>query len=241
MEHFGEPGAVPHGNFINYYDFNSAEDRIKLLPSSLDIWNIPEESDSNGNPYLILDVGCNVGNFTQLLYGFLVERFPAQQIYILGIDIDPVLIRRANEANQHLKNVFYLCYNMMEYKVSNNDCIANFLKSYDKKRFDVVCCFSITMWIHLNNGDNGLKLFLESVANLSEILIIEPQPWKCYLSAVRRMKRANANSFSLFPTLKMRNNVESDIKDYLGIEKGLDISFESDPTKWKRKIYFFKK
>jgi hypothetical protein len=49
-----EPGAARHGNFINYYSFNPAEERIKGLPQFL--W------DSSGEEDLVcLDVGCNSG------------------------------------------------------------------------------------------------------------------------------------------------------------------------------------
>lgn len=79
------------------------------------------------------------------------------------------------------------------------------------------------------------------MSSLSNIFIIEPQPWKCYQNAVRRMKRAKANIFPLYATLKMRNHVEVDIKNYLGSEKEMQFLFESDPTIWKRKICIYQK
>jgi hypothetical protein len=36
------------------------------------------------------------------------------------------------------------------------------------------------MWIHLNHGDDGLWAFLEQVSSMTDHLIVEPQPWKCY-------------------------------------------------------------
>ncbi|XP_055299491.1 probable RNA methyltransferase CG11342 [Sitodiplosis mosellana] len=239
MDDFVEPGAVRHGNFINYYDFNSAPERRDLLPLDDDLWRTTTEASQQ--PYLVLDVGCNAGNFTQLLYEFLVQKKPNRKIIMLGVDIDPVLIERATQANQFKENVFYSCYNVMEYDDAEN-CIANHLKAQGKYQFDVVCCFSITMWIHLNNGDDGLLRFLDLMVQLSEILVIEPQPWSCYKNAVRRMKRAGAqDTFPLFGALKMRNDVEQSIKDYLKCKKLLAIIYESDATKWKRKICFYRK
>lgn len=239
MEDFVEPGAVRHGNFINYYDFNSAPERCDLLPIDDELWKT--SSDETQEPYLVLDVGCNAGNFTQLLYDFLTEKKPGRKIIIHGVDIDSNLINRAIEANKYKENVFYSSFNVMNYANGDNS-ISNHLKSYAKQQFDVVCCFSITMWIHLNNGDDGLVQFLDFMAQLSEILIIEPQPWKCYQNAVRRMKRAGAqDTFPLFATLKIRNDVETVIKDYLKYKKQLEIIYESDPTKWKRKICFYKR
>lgn len=249
MEDFVEPGAVRHGNFINYYDFNSAPDRLNLLPIEVDYWKTSSEQSAT-QPYLVLDVGCNAGNFTQLLYEFLVQKKPEQNVIVFGIDIDGKLIERATQANKYPQNVFYKCCNIMECKnvhdVAGNaddSChILNHLKSYEKTQFDVVCCFSITMWIHLNNGDNGLKLFLDLMSQFSEILIIEPQNWKCYQNAVRRMKRAGAeNTFPLYRSLTIRNTVEMFIKDYLKNEKQLEMIFESDATKWKRTICLYRR
>lgn len=145
MEEFVEPGAVRHGNFINYYDFNSAIDRVKLLPINSDLWNLSAKITPLVDTYLVLNVGCNAGNFTQLLFEFIRKRILERNIFILGIDIDPILIKRAKAANRYSKNVFYECYNVVEYSDTDSNHISSFLKNYNKLRFDVVCCFSITM------------------------------------------------------------------------------------------------
>jgi hypothetical protein len=49
-----DPGAVRHGNFINYYTFNSAKSRLQLLPT--DLWKAKE-----GQNLVCLDIGCNSG------------------------------------------------------------------------------------------------------------------------------------------------------------------------------------
>lgn len=48
----GNPGAVLFGNFINYYQFHSCEERTQLLPSNL---FFKEEK------IIALDIGCNAG------------------------------------------------------------------------------------------------------------------------------------------------------------------------------------
>lgn len=236
MDTFVEPGAVRHGNFINYYDFNSASERLNLLPTDPECWSVYRTADEN-SPYLVLDVGCNAGNFTQMLYEFLRERVK-KKIIVLGIDIDPILIKRANGSNVYADNVLYSCCDIMN---DGSNCIESHLAKHDVKRFDVASCMSITMWIHLNNGDEGLLRFLDTVNRLSVTLVIEPQPWKCYQNAVRRMKRAReGNTFPLYGSLKMRNDIENDIKNHLQVKCMAKFCFESDATAWKRKICLYR-
>jgi len=52
-----QPGAARVGNFINYYSFNPAEDRVDLLPEDL----LASSDAREEGPVLCLDVGCNSG------------------------------------------------------------------------------------------------------------------------------------------------------------------------------------
>ena len=48
------PGAARNGNFINYYQFNPAEERVKLVPRDILL-------DGKEVALVCLDVGCNSG------------------------------------------------------------------------------------------------------------------------------------------------------------------------------------
>uniref|UniRef100_A0A1A9WZ53 RNA methyltransferase n=1 Tax=Glossina brevipalpis TaxID=37001 RepID=A0A1A9WZ53_9MUSC len=178
-----ESGAVQLGNFINYYQFNSAEQRLDLLPK--DHWTTGEDCNVT-QPYLVLDVGCNSGVFTQLLQKFLTQIMTPREIKIYAVDLDPDLIRRAQMDN-NCDNITFDCVDVM---VANDFTkILDYLDKYKRTKFDAICCFSITMWIHLNHDDTGLQEFLRKLCSLSEIFVVEPQPWKCYQTAERRMKK----------------------------------------------------
>ncbi|KAL5533427.1 hypothetical protein ACEPAF_5203 [Sanghuangporus sanghuang] len=58
----------------------------------------------------------------------------------------------------------------------------------DWEGYDVVLALSISKWIHLNNGDEGLLSFFQrifSVLRSDGIFILEPQGWETYHKAKR--------------------------------------------------------
>ncbi|XP_037052283.1 probable RNA methyltransferase CG11342 [Bradysia coprophila] len=236
-EQHKDAGSAQYGNFINYYQFNSAEKRIDLLPDS--IWKRSSSGSSpiNDNRYIVLDIGCNAGNLTQILYEYLVQH-TGQNVHILGIDIDPLLIDRCIQHNQHGANVKYECWNIMEH--SREDSLTDYLKQFGRTRFDAVFSLSLTMWIHLNNGDSGLQSFLEKISNLGNLLVVEPQPWKCYLTAMKRMRRSG-KTFERFKELTVRNDVEEWIQSTLVRDDVFRVIFQTTPTQWNRKICFYER
>ncbi|XP_064542291.1 probable RNA methyltransferase CG11342 [Drosophila montana] len=241
MEHRdGDPGAVQYGNFMNYYQFNSASERVKLLPSA-NIWLPAQQLDPNLNaeikPYLVLDVGCNCGDFTQLLHSFLEAQL-RRPVHLLGVDIDERLIERAQLENTCPAKISYACGDVLNAD-SFDAIVASFLQQQQRDKFDAICCYSITMWIHLNHHDSGLQRFLSQLSRLAELFVVEPQPWKCYLTAERRLKRAG-ETFPLLRELKWRLDVEQQIQKYMEQQLGRQIIYESTPTKWQRRICFYR-
>lgn len=70
--------------------------------------------------------------------------------------------------------------------------------------YDTVLCLSLTKWVHLNWGDNGLIRLFAKIRHLLRpggLLVLEPQPWKSYKSKhlVSEVVRKNFSEILLRP------------------------------------------
>ncbi|XP_037977192.2 probable RNA methyltransferase CG11342 [Plutella xylostella] len=224
----GDPGAVKHGNFINYYSFHSAKERINNLSIEMFPTVVTNE------PIICLDIGCNSGELTQEFYQYLKNVYHNNNIMILAIDIDSALIKRAIDTNT-ADNITFRSIDIMSEDGAEE--IKTYLNSHSKQAFDITFCFSVTMWIHLNNGDEGLLKFLQFLKEIPSTVLIETQPWNCYRNAQRRMKK-QGNDFAFYHTLKIRSDVNLTIEKVM-IESTHKKVYESHESAWKRRIQSF--
>ncbi|XP_023949785.2 probable RNA methyltransferase CG11342 [Bicyclus anynana] len=220
------PGAVKFGNFINYYSFHSSKERTNNLHP-----NMFPLKDDESNSFVCLDIGCNTGELTKDLYFYLKESYGNLDVKILAIDIDPTLIERATEDNDITDITFVTCDIVSD---TGRKLIQEYKEAHNKQMYDVIFCFSVTMWIHINNGDEKLIDLLNFLKDNARSLIIEPQPWKCYKNAQRRMKRSGKN-FELYELLKIRDNVDKKIEEILDNNSHTKV-YESASSSWNRKI-----
>ncbi|XP_019614200.1 PREDICTED: pre-miRNA 5'-monophosphate methyltransferase-like [Branchiostoma belcheri] len=161
-----QPGAAPFGNFINYYSFNPPENRLKLLPK--EFYTIIRRNCKD-KPLIGLDIGCNtgVGLVCRLLaYFSTTVSQPTQHtdFHMLGCDIDNILIQRATENHRHTDHLTFQTLDYMDTE-QRQESLGSYLQRFSRTKFDVTFCFSVTMWIHLQNGDSGLRDFLRSVSS----------------------------------------------------------------------------
>ncbi|XP_023224632.1 pre-miRNA 5'-monophosphate methyltransferase-like [Centruroides sculpturatus] len=226
-------GSAQFGNFNNYYQFNPVENRLKLLPINiLDLFQ-------NEVDVLMLDIGCNAGDLTIGFYEHFSQKWNVgkRKLHIFAFDLDSSLIDKCKELNPYPENIHYFSLNIMEesaYKI-----LKQFLSKFNKEKFDMTLCFSVTMWIHLNYGDCGLKTFLKNTCNLTNYLLLEPQNWKCYRSTSRRMRRLKCDKFQNLEdsvTKTMVENIENFLNSNCEVEKVKTFGI----TKWKRCILLYK-
>ena len=149
-----------------------------------------------------------------------------------------MLIQRCTEANKFPGRIEFKNLNIM-----NSDDVER-IRDYMMLKgigcFDLVTCFSVTMWIHLNHGDAGLQHFLKTVSSLGHFVLLEPQTWNSYKSAVRRMNKSDCEPFEHFKGLTWRTDIEREINQYL--EKNLNMTLIQNfgETEWKRCIALYK-
>ncbi|KAJ3603256.1 hypothetical protein NHX12_030998 [Muraenolepis orangiensis] len=242
-----DPGAAPYGNFINYYTFNPPENRLALLPETL----LQDLGYRDGHQtVLMLDVGCNSGDLSVALYKHLVLRPEKEEstddtmtaAHILGFDLDESLIQRAQETNPHPGNISFIPLDITTTTSgSHRDPLQDYLQDHGNPRFQVCFCFAVTMWVHLNHGDAALLTFLSRLASMSDHLVLEAQPWKCYRSAARRLRKLGRSDFDHFKGLRIRGDVAQHARDHLEALCGMELIQSFGRTAWDRKVLLFKR
>lgn len=158
-------------------------------------------------------------------------------LQILGVDLDAKLVERSNENNPYPKNLTFRVADLMN-ETHRDGLIDEVLRNFSLPQFHLTMCFSVTLWIHLNHGDEGLKDFLRYISKISQFLLIEPQPWKCYRTAVRRMKKLNCEPFQHFPGLQWKEHVDEEILNFLITECGMVLKERYGKTEWDRTVCF---
>lgn len=79
------------------------------------------------------------------------------------------LIERASEKYRDNEHLSFCHLDLM-----NDVCeekLSDFVAHYQSSSFRVVFCFSVTMWIHLHHGDEGLRIFFDRVSKFGDFLV----------------------------------------------------------------------
>lgn len=182
-------------------------------------------------------------------------------VHAVGVDIDPLLIERAkgkvdaslNAIDTRISDDRVTPRPTLQFDaidVMENDAIERIHGlirgvapgvASSPHPFDLVCCYSITMWIHLNHGDVGLQHFLTSLSSLTQNLILEPQPWHCYRNARERWRRKGKADPPAMKELKWRQDVEQRMIEFVTNTCGMRLRADLGCTKWQRKVLWFER
>ncbi|XP_020485053.1 pre-miRNA 5'-monophosphate methyltransferase [Labrus bergylta] len=235
-----DPGAAPHGNFINYYTFNPPEERLRLIPATL----LQELRRSEAHEdTLVLDVGCNSGDLSVALYKHLVQE-PAcaeesenRKVHLLGFDLDEKLIQRAQQTNPLPDYISFIPLDITQ----DTHQLQDYLNQHGSSHFHLCACLAVTMWIHLNHGDSSLLQMLSHLASISQHLLLEVQPWKCYRSAARRLRKLGRSDFEHFKTLKIQGDIAEHVREHLEKHCSMELLQIFGCTTWSRKLMLFKR
>lgn len=189
-----------YGNYKKYYRRrgNGEDDaRVQLLRHQ---WMTSPNAS-------LLDIGCNAGELTMQV----ARRYKDSKI--LGVDIDADLIKRAQQRQRDVAQAIITTstttsgYPHNVSFVTEDVCNDNAYQGVLDKKYDVVMAMSVTKWIHMTTGDEGLKLFFARVKNALRpggVFVLEPQLSKSYKNARRRgavEKHLTMDSFQLKPEL----------------------------------------
>ncbi|XP_077185014.1 RNA 5'-monophosphate methyltransferase [Paroedura picta] len=239
-------GAAPYGNFPDYSRFHPPEGRLRLLPSALLSRLFPEQREG---PLLGLDVGCNSGELSTALYRHLLGlqesrscpqgSMAGMDLRLLCCDIDSELIERAKQRSPFPDSISYITLNIMDPN-TREPLLRSYLDTFGRSAFDLCFCMSVTMWIHLNHGDRGLVTFLSCLASKCTYLLVEPQPWKCYRAAARRLRKLGRNDFDHFRSLTINGDMVENITKILTNDCAMELVCCFGSTSWDRSILLFK-
>lgn len=165
------------------------------------------------------------------------EHPDGRNIHLLGFDLDEMLIERAQQANPLPRNISFIPLDV----IKDTEQLKTYLIQHGCPRFHLCLCLAVTMWVHLNHGDSGLLRLLSSLADISQHLLLEAQPWKCYRSAARRLRKLGRSDFDHFKDLKIRGDMAEHAREHLERNCGMELVQSFGSTAWDRKLLLFKR
>jgi len=238
------------GNFWNYPTFNPASTRLDLMPASFFTSVI---DGAAGSRFTYADLGCNEGDLTLPFFSALLSHLPSPGLRAagraVGVDIDAELVERAKERAKDEGNG---CVEFRAGNVADSSVLAAVLSplsspsppsssSSSSSRLSLISVFSTTMWLHVHLGDVKFKDFLRDICGRARMLLVEPQPKKCYANVNKRLKKMKQPTVDL-TGLAMLEDLEGSIEAVIlenGFERVVHGGAEGE-TPWGRSVYLYK-
>jgi len=182
-----------------------------------------------------------------------------QRVQVLGVDVDPQLIEVAQRDHKEKMAAGGVDFRTLDVTDNQDGSVDTILREYlqqfpekncdrggamkMEKKFDVIFCFSVSMWIHLNHGDRGLSNFFSTLSKwCRRYLVLEPQPWKCYRTASRRMRKLKQPDFGHLKEMEAQSEEQlRQFIDKLCRQNGFrQLKVFGETANWKRRIILSK-
>ncbi|XP_054160883.1 7SK snRNA methylphosphate capping enzyme-like [Oppia nitens] len=252
--------AFRYGNYNQYYGYRNAVHNDLRLNCLKKDWFHNKD---------VLDIGCNVGHITLMI----AKNFEPKSIVGLDIDSQLIRIANKNIRHYITSSVvqsddFPISLPLihgplaMSSAGNNNNDVSfpknvrfisgNYISETDnwsspqhqrQQQFDTILCLSLTKWIHLNWGDQGVRqLFKRIFGQLrpNGRLILEAQPFCSY----KKKKKINETTLENFNAIQFK---PEQFNEYLlsrevGFSQSELIGTPENASKgFRRSIYVFTK
>ncbi|KAF7726580.1 hypothetical protein EC973_008625 [Apophysomyces ossiformis] len=220
----------------------------------------------------VLDIGCNSGNISIIiaqrykpafLKGVDIDPYlinKAQSVLRIAYslqnpdeDVDKTqaidLSMRFHHFPRSMTNLFGFIpmatppsYTSTEFPHNVQFQEGDWVEMEDEKKYDTIVALSVTKWIQLHRGDDGIKLFFKKIfeaLNPGGTLVLEPQSYDTY----HRRAKMNEKMQSIYDSIKL---LPENYKDYLMNEVGfskvkeLGVS-DHDNKGFKRPLFLYTK
>lgn len=165
---------------------------------------------------------------------------PKRELNLLGFDLDQDLILRAQNSNPFPLNIQFIPLDITDDQESQT-VLESYLGKFGCPRFHLCTCFAVTMWVHLNHGDAAFLSLLSRLASLCEYLLLEAQPWKCYRSAARRLRKLGRSDFEHFKALEIRGDMAAHAREHLEKQCSMELVQSFGNTTWDRSLLLFRR
>jgi SAM-dependent methyltransferase len=244
-QHEDDDDGHRHGNFKHYYEYHTASrERFEgIIPGSfLRIWRELKEPAT----FSILDIGCNEGDLTAELLLLVQAELPASVRCVAhGLDLDRQLVAEACARHGGVPNLHFSALDVME-----GDSLRGFLAALAPQQEEegvcvsVVSCLRVTMWVHLNHGDAGLRrlLGLLGAAAARSALLLDPQKHSYYKKACSRNAKLGSPGFPYsLDELSVGHELPERCLNYFRDEFQLSTILHKDIAKWGGTLLFMMK
>lgn len=241
-ENILELSAHVYGNYHKYYTFHSANSRIQLL-TGRSVFQTIWIAQGRPSVFRILDIGCNEGDLSiELLHLVQAELSGDVVCELVGADIDPSLIQLASTKYKDETVAQFHCVDFLDQHALDTFAMALRDRFGSQEAFSLVTIFSTTMWVHINHGTEGLAQFFRHACSLlvphTGTMLLEPQPSKCYKSAVKRCRKLGLPEPKFIHQIDVKT-VEDTVKDTLQSVKRFDKILQLGREDWERALILF--